>query len=509
MGREGPSFISPELQAHQIEAWAKSRGIRVEMLGAELDQSGSKMHRPIFDAALKRVEDGEVAGIVVAKLNRFARTLVGALDALRRIDEAGGEFVAVAEGFDPTTPTGKAFMRIALVFAELELDRIRESWDEAHREAIARGVHHGGRGIPFGYTREEGEPLEVVADLIPVVRGIFERRAAGVSAWAITDWLDETHPKERAWGEAQVERIWRSRVYLGEARHGEHVNTEAHTAIVPPTLYEAANRVTGGTGRTSRDDLLAGLLRCGGCRYAMQISTQKQRNGTTAIVARCRKKHGGGDCTEPATVTLKNLEPYVVAQVLTFAGSSAWADEPGTEKLQTLEGSIELAETRRAEFLADDDLRELTSREAYLAEAGRREFEIAALQVALVDERAVVGSADVRRHFLITDWIGWDTAKRSEVLREIIDSIYVRRGRGSVADRFLIVQDDTFERPKRGSLDYATTPIPWPEAPDVDPDYEPPISKEAKSSSVPVEDLRLALADYPEDVVDVLLGAPS
>jgi DNA invertase Pin-like site-specific DNA recombinase len=36
---------------------------------------------------------------------------------------------------------GKAFLRILLVFAELERDRISESWKTATYNAIDRGVH--------------------------------------------------------------------------------------------------------------------------------------------------------------------------------------------------------------------------------------------------------------------------------------------------------------------------------------------------------------------------------
>ena len=59
-------------------------------------------------------------------------------------------FVSVAEGLDPTTPAGKMMMRLMLVMAEFELDRMRETWDESRRQAVDRGIHLAGR-IPIGY----------------------------------------------------------------------------------------------------------------------------------------------------------------------------------------------------------------------------------------------------------------------------------------------------------------------------------------------------------------------
>ena len=327
-GRAGDSFISPEVQERHIRSWAETRGIRVNMLPPELDQSGAGMDRPVFNQVLARIERGDSDGVVVAKLDRFARTLTGALEALQRIDKAGGEFVSVAEGFDPTTSPGKAMMRVALIFAELELDRIRAGWGDAQRAAVARGVHFGGRGVPYGYRRKRGEPLEAVPELAPVVGELFERRAARQSAWQITDWLNAEHPLgDRQWAEGMVERIWQNRVYLGEARHGEYVNPEAHAPLVSPSAFAAANAVVGGTGRPARETpslLGSGLLRCAGCRYAMQVSRQTHRNGSVVDYYRCRRRHGGGDCQEPAQVAAHKVEPWVVAHAPPHAlGNSA------------------------------------------------------------------------------------------------------------------------------------------------------------------------------------------
>jgi hypothetical protein len=41
----------------------------------ELDQFGGGMDRPLFQQALERIERGETGGLIVAKLDRFARTL--------------------------------------------------------------------------------------------------------------------------------------------------------------------------------------------------------------------------------------------------------------------------------------------------------------------------------------------------------------------------------------------------------------------------------------------------
>lgn len=55
------------------------------------------MERPAFRQALERAERGETRGIVVAKIDRFARSLPAALKAIQRLEDAGAEFVSVVD----------------------------------------------------------------------------------------------------------------------------------------------------------------------------------------------------------------------------------------------------------------------------------------------------------------------------------------------------------------------------------------------------------------------------
>src|SRR3954471_14567523 len=112
-GREGDSFISPDVQRAKIEGWARLRDVEVAEWHTDLDQSGGKLSRPGFDTALERVKTGETGGVVVAKLDRFSRA--GVADALKLIEsiiEAGGEIASVEEGLDPTTPFGEFGMTV-------------------------------------------------------------------------------------------------------------------------------------------------------------------------------------------------------------------------------------------------------------------------------------------------------------------------------------------------------------------------------------------------------------
>src|SRR5437667_8732019 len=153
-GREGESFISPEVQRKKIAAWAKLHEVEVVAWWEEIDQSGAKLQRPMFQQALERCERGETGGIVVARLDRFARSAVDALESIKRLNQAGARLVSVEENFDGSTPMGRFAIGILILIAELELERIKENWRTAIGAAVARGIHISPH-TPVGYRRDE------------------------------------------------------------------------------------------------------------------------------------------------------------------------------------------------------------------------------------------------------------------------------------------------------------------------------------------------------------------
>jgi DNA invertase Pin-like site-specific DNA recombinase len=187
-GREGESFISPEVQRQKIGGWAELHEVEIVQWWEELDQSGRRRDRPMFQQALSRCEAGETGGIVVARLDRFARSAVDALESIKRLNEADARLVSVEDNFDGSTPMGRFAIGILTLIAELELDRITESWSTAVKAAVERGIHISGTP-PAGYRRGEDGRLVVVPEEAAVIAQVFRRRAEGASWTELADFL--------------------------------------------------------------------------------------------------------------------------------------------------------------------------------------------------------------------------------------------------------------------------------------------------------------------------------
>jgi site-specific DNA recombinase len=217
--------------------------VEVVCFWEEIEQSGAKLERPMFQQALARCEAGETGGIVVARLDRFARSAVDALSSIRRLNDAGARLVSVEDNFDGSSPMGRFAIGILILIAELELERIRGGWVTAVTEAVGRGVHISARP-PTGYKRDKEGRLLRDEPAASFVAAIFRKRAAGASWAELARFLEEhkVYPPSgnKHWSKVGVAGLIKNPVYLGQARSGKVVKEQAHEPLVTRAEFDAA-----------------------------------------------------------------------------------------------------------------------------------------------------------------------------------------------------------------------------------------------------------------------------
>jgi DNA invertase Pin-like site-specific DNA recombinase len=324
-GREGDSFISPKEQADRCHAAAVARGFKVGEVLEELNVSGGKMERPVLNEALERIHDGLSGGIIVARIDRFGRTVVGALDAIEKINEAGGVVITAEGDFDTSTAVGELVLNMMLSLAQFELRRIRDNWQAAKRRAVERGIHIAPR-VPQGYVRGGDGRLVPNGKSAETIRNAFSMAAQGDTYSMIAAYLNErqlpTWGGDGVWQPNRIRRLLANRVYLGEARSGNgHVNPTAHEPLVDAGTFELAQRQVASAPtitRKPREDvaMLASLVRCASCRFAMKY--QKARENAVAIY-RCPRHSVHGTCSAPSSISADRLEDHVIEQFLARA----------------------------------------------------------------------------------------------------------------------------------------------------------------------------------------------
>lgn len=285
MGRSGDSFQSPEQQRKTISSYAKSHGHTIVSWHTDLDQSGGKRSRPEFDVALRQIEIGVADGLIVARLDRFMRSLSDALSVIEQIEggDSGHVLISVHENLDPTTPEGRFQRNLFLSLGEFERERIAAKWYEANQHSRSRGVTSG--KLPYGYMRGDDGRWLIDPERAEVVREIYRRRAIGQSWKTLVQWLNEEHPIKNGngWRISTLNSLIARRTYRGEYPGTQSVDPEApdyypsHEAIVTEHEWlSAQGRKRAHVRASDGGALLAGIVKCSTCHGTMtRIGTGK------------------------------------------------------------------------------------------------------------------------------------------------------------------------------------------------------------------------------------------
>lgn len=429
-GRSGESFRSPGDQADAIRRWAAARREPVDVLAAELDQSGGRADRPILTQAIEGIEAGRYRGLVVAYLSRAGRSTAHLLAMWDRIERAGGQVVAVAENIDTTTPTGRMTRTMLAAIAEHELDQHRDRFALLRQVATKNGVWQR-RQTPTGYHRDPATRKLVPDQDAPRVRRAFAQRAGGAAMSQIARDLGMTPSGARA--------LIANRVYLGELHVGEHHNPAAHPAIVSVDEWHAAQhaRVLRPTRSQRAPALLAGLARCAGCGHVMSRTTAKVVSYT------CHRDHSAGRCEAPAAITARLLDDHVQRIALGELGRLRGRRVRDDSEVTRARAQVSAAQRELDAYLEGVQAAGLDAGQ-FAAGARRR-------QEALSGARDTLGQALARRPAQRLDgdpvalWERMNAGQRNHLLGSLIEVVIVQRsgGRGvirPVADRVRVIR---------------------------------------------------------------------
>jgi hypothetical protein len=236
------------------------------------------------------------------------------------------------------------------------------------------------------------------------------------------------------WQPSEIRRWLSNRVYLGEVRYGELVNTEAHTALTDPETWERCQRTPGVQRKAHSRFLLAGLVRCAHCRYAMGGQTYGGTSGSTPVY-RC----SGRRCKAPSVITTERLEGYVRELVLERIRGLELAAAAEDVDLEAADRSYAEAEAELRAFAADVNARRRLGEAVWQDMLTGRADNRDAMRDAR--ERAYSRSQLVA---IATDVEALDHDALRDLLSGMVRHVFVRRApRGADAgDRVLVIWSD-------------------------------------------------------------------
>jgi site-specific DNA recombinase len=327
---------SLEAQLVGLEAFVASQPGWVLTHGFVDQASGATLARPGLEAALAAAAAGAYDVLLVYRIDRLTRSIVGMMTIVAALDERGVALKSVTEPIDTQSPVGRLLLQLLAIFAEFERSLLIDRITSGFKRKAARGEWLGGPA-PYGYAldppRKSLVPLEPEAS---VVQEIFAKYTVEMlGAMTIACWLNETGRRFRGseWTFKTVLRIVRNAVYDGKITHAGVIHQGQHEAILGEGVFAAAQARLGTEEEEEEDEedgerpptpnrseyLLSGsgLLRCTSCGRTYSGTGAYGRNKTLYRYYTCctRVERGAAACPSkrlPAEV----LEQLVIGAVL-------------------------------------------------------------------------------------------------------------------------------------------------------------------------------------------------
>jgi site-specific DNA recombinase len=209
--------------------------------------SAKSMKRPKFQEMIEDMKSGKINKIIVYKLDRLTRSIQDLESICKMLEEYDCSLESVSEDINTDTATGKFFIRMTTILAQLEIERCSERTKFGLVGAAKKG-HISGQP-PLGYAKEPENKSIIVDDVhAEVVRRIFRLYLDGMSVCSICKLFTKENVLNRRWPTTTVDKILSNQIYIGNVVHrkrtGEDVEIfeDVVPAIIDKTDFEMVQK---------------------------------------------------------------------------------------------------------------------------------------------------------------------------------------------------------------------------------------------------------------------------
>lgn len=154
-----------QTQIDQCVARANAMGVEAVLY---VEKESTRRTRPVKNILLKELRGGLYEGMIIYKLDRYARSATELILEMTELIASGIQVVSVKENLDFSTPTGRLQLQMLSILAEFERDiissRVKDGMDRARSEGKSIGRPKGSKDKKqrkkLGYyVREEQKRL--------------------------------------------------------------------------------------------------------------------------------------------------------------------------------------------------------------------------------------------------------------------------------------------------------------------------------------------------------------
>jgi DNA invertase Pin-like site-specific DNA recombinase len=296
--RQGEHGVSLQEQKDAIERYAARRDLQIDSWFTE-KETAAKIGRPVFNQMLRSLRRGQADGVIIHKIDRFARNLKDWAE-IGQLHDAGIDVHFANESVDFSSPGGVLSADVQAVVAAHYIRNLREEVKKGYYGRLKQGLCP--KPAPLGYLNNgEGKPKTIDPVYGPIVKRAFELYASGhYSQYELTEELYRMGLRTRATPTRAggkkvtvnvVARILSNPFYVGElrVRKSGQVFAGVHPPLISKDLFEQVKAVLSGKCilRTkTRQFTFSRIVKCSECSRSLIGETHKG-----LVYYRCHQRH--------------------------------------------------------------------------------------------------------------------------------------------------------------------------------------------------------------------------
>lgn len=321
-----------------------------------------------FAQMIKDSEKNLFEGVVVYKLDRFARNRYDSATYKAKLKKNGVKVISATENISDN-PEG--------VILEAVLEGMAEFYSLELAQKINRGLHESalkarstGGQIPLGYKIINKE-FVIDETTAPIVQEAFDLYASGTTVKEICDIFNEKGyrtSKNTPFNKNSFKAILRNEKYIGVYKYADVRIKNAIPAIIDKGLFESVqnrlqlNGEAPARAKAKVDYLLSGKLFCGHCGAKFVGDDGKGKNNKPYYYYSCGNHKYGNGCNKKsikkdvienvvAEETVKLLTPEVIEWLADVAIKANEEDYAADTTIPVITAEIEDCKNRISNLL--------------------------------------------------------------------------------------------------------------------------------------------------------------
>lgn len=314
----------------------------------EEGKSGKDTSRPEFQKMLNDIRNGKIDVLVCCKMDRVTRSLLDFYDLLTELEQHDVQFWSLNDNFDTSTPQGRAFIKIILVFAELEREQTATRTKEKMQWRAEQGLSSGGYVLGYDNDSQNKGIRKVNEEEKKLVNLIFNKYIEFQNFREVSRYINEKGYQTKSYtsrrgkkhhgqkfNDTSIRQILQNKYYIGkivnkngeyEGRHEpivfNHVFENAQGVMKSKTIHQSKTRKS-----QVHNYLLLGLVRCGNCGGYMTTSVGRNHQKKPYPYYRCQKGHHMGDYScRMKSAPAGALEDLIIQRIMEIKNDSKLTD---------------------------------------------------------------------------------------------------------------------------------------------------------------------------------------